>query len=398
MFPLKEELVGSSQAQLLILLAAVGLVLLIACVNVANLSIVRATGRYREIALRGALGAGRGRIIRQLLTESVLLSLFGAGLGLVLGWGCLSLLTTAKAIPIPTVNQISLNGAVLAFTLGIGLLVGVLVGLAPAVQVSQDQLIEQLKATAQSALSPSRRRRVLSDALVAGEIAISLALLIGAGLLLRSFEKLREVQIGVHPEGVLTAQVLLPPKRYATPQQARAFFDQLLVDLKSAPGIEAAAIGSHLPLGGGGNGAVSIEGNENPAFEKILVEINAVTPDYFRAFGIPFLKGRNITQGDLQDTAGSLPKIVGMIQSGKMHPVNDIHLVAVINETMAREFWPNQDPLEKVFRIYYRLFPVTVIGVVGDVKEWGIRDAVVPQAYYPTTLEFRRPSVRCPSF
>jgi predicted permease len=390
-FSLKEELVGSSQAQLLILLAAVGLVLLIACVNVANLSIVRATGRQREIALRGALGAGRGRIIRQLLTESVLLSLLGTGFGLVLGWGCLRLLTTAQTIPIPTVNPISLNGAVLAFTLGIGLLVGVLVGLAPALEVSQDQLNEELKATAQAVLSPSRRRRMLSDALVAGEIAISLALLIGAGLLLRSFAKLRQVQIGVHPEGVLTAQILLPPKRYATPEQARAFFDHLLEDLKSAPGIEAAAIGSHLPLGGGGNGAVSIEGNENPAFERILVEINAVTPEYFRAFGIPFLKGRNITQEDLRDTAGSLPKIVAMIQSGKMHPVNDIRLVAVINETMARRFWPNQDPIGKVFRIYYRLFPVTVIGIVGNVKEWGVRDPVVPQAYYPATIELQPP-------
>ena len=232
---------------------------------------------------------------------------------------------------------------------------------------------------------------MLSDVLVAGEIAISLALLIGAGLLLRSFEKLRQVQIGVHPEGVLTAQVNLPAKKYFTPEQARAFFDQLLEGMKSAPGIKAAAIGSHLPLGGGGNGAVSIEGNDNPAFEKILVEINAVTPEYFRAFGIPFLKGRNITQGDLRDTAASLPKIVAMIQSGKMHPVNDIRLVAVIDETMARQFWPDQDPLGKVFRIYYRMFPVTVIGVVGGVKEWGLRDPVLPQAYYPATLELQPP-------
>jgi predicted permease len=388
--PLKEQLVGDSRAELLILLGAVGLVLLIACANVANLSLVRAAGRRREIAVRKAMGAGRGRIVRQLLTESVLLSLLGAICGLFLGWVCLRLLAAAETMPVPQTNPIALNGTVLAFTVGIGLLVGILVGLAPALQASQLHLNEELKASVQAVLSPSGRRRTLRDALVAGEIAISLALLIGAGLLLRSFAKLREVQVGIQPEGVLTAQVVLPPKKYAKLEQAEAFFDQLLEGLKSAPGVEAAAVGRHLPLRGGTNGYVRIEGNDDPAFETILVEQNAISPDYFRVFGIPFLKGRNFTQQDLQETADTVRKLDAMMQSGNIHESPDLKSVAIVNQTMARQFWPNQDPLGKRFKPS-RTLRVTVIGIVGNVKEWGIRQPVIPQAYFPLTFDLAPP-------
>jgi putative ABC transport system permease protein len=389
-FPLKEQLVGDSRPALLIMLGAVGLVLLIACANVANLSLVRATGRHREIAVRRALGAGRRRVARQLLTESVLLSLLGAAFGLLLGWGCLRVLTTAEAISVPVPNPVSLNGTVLAFTLGIGLLVGILVGLAPALQVSQLQLNEELKATVQAVLGPSGRRRILRDALIMGEIAISLALLIGAGLLLRSFAKLRQVQVGIHTEGVLTAKIVLPPKKYATLDQTAVFFQQLLEGLKAAPGIEAAAVGSHLPLQGGTNGYITVEGNPDPAFEKILVEQNPVSPEYFPAFGIPFLKGRNFTQQDFQNVADSVKKFIAFMQSGQQQPPSDIRLTAIINQAMARQFWPNQDPVGRIFKLG-GAFPVTVIGVVGDVKEWGIRDGVIPQAYYPISFAFAPP-------
>ncbi|MGA9207525.1 MAG: ABC transporter permease, partial [Terriglobales bacterium] len=248
--PLKDLVVGGSRTELLIMLGAVGLVLLIGCANVANLSLVRATGRHREIALRRAMGAGSARIMRQLLTESVLLSLVGAAVGLFVGWGCLRLLTAANGMPIPRANPISLNGTVLAFTLGVGLLVGILVGLAPAFQVSHLQLNLELKSTTQGVLGSSGRRRILRDALVAGEIALSLALLASAGLLLRSFAKMREVQIGIRPEGVVTAQINLTSNRYATLEQAQAFFDQLLAGLKGAPGVKAAAAGAMLPLEG----------------------------------------------------------------------------------------------------------------------------------------------------
>ncbi len=388
--PLKDQLVGGSQAELLIMLGAVGLVLLIACANVANLSLVRAAGRHREIAVRRAIGASRSRVVRQLLTESVLLSLQGAALGLLIGWGCLRLLAGAETLPIPRANPITLNGTVLAFTLGVGLLVGILVGLAPALQVSQLRLNEELKTTVQAVLGPFGRRRLLRDALVAGEIAISLALLIGAGLLLRSFAKLREVDIGIHPQGVLTAQIALPPKKYTTLEQGIAFFDQLLDGLKGAPGVKAAAVGAKLPLKGGSNSYITIEGQESSAFNEILVEQNEVTPDYFRVFGISFLKGRNFAQQDFQDTAEVMRQLIPMWQSRKMQAPPDLRLVAVINQTMARQFWGNQDPLGRRFKLW-GMIQVTVIGVVGDVKEWGIRERVIPQAYYPLPLALAPP-------
>jgi len=379
--PLKEQLVGSSRLQLLTLLSAVGLVLLIACANVANLSLVRATGRHREIAVRRAIGASRARVARQLLTESVLLSLLGAAFGLLIGWDCVGILAAAKTLPFPRTNPIALNGTVLAFTIGVSLLVGILVGLAPALQASQVHLNEELKTAVKAVLGPSGRRGILRDALVVGEIAISLALLIGAGLLLRSFIKLREVEVGIHPQGVLTAQIVLPPKKYTTLEQGMAFFDQLLAGLKGAPGVEAAAVGSQLPLKGGNNAKIIIEGRESSAFDNIFVEMNAVTPDYFRAFGIPFLKGRNFTPQDLQNAVEAVRQDVHMSQSGKMQALPVGLLVAVINQTMARKFWPDQDPLGKTFKLGGN-GPFTVVGVVGDVKEWGIRQPVIPQAYY----------------
>ncbi|MGC9994865.1 MAG: ABC transporter permease [Terriglobia bacterium] len=387
--PLKDVIVGDSRAELLIMLAAVGLVLLIGCSNVANLLLVRATGRHREIAVRRATGASRARILRQLLTESVVLSLLGAALGLLLGWGCLRILTTAEASPIPRPNPIGLNGTVLAFTLGVGLLVGILVGLAPALQVSQIQLNLELKSTVQAVLSPSGKRRILRDALVAGEIAISLALLTGAGLLLRSFVKLRELRLGIRPEGVVTAQIVLPPKKYATLEQAQAFFDQLLEGLKGAPGIKAAAAGDKLPLEGGSNGYITVDGADKSQFDNILVEQNSVTPDYFRALGIPFLAGRNFSQQDSQQAAATAKKLMAMIAAGKMQPSPEMGCVAIINQAMARQFWPNQVPLGKRYK--FSGLPVTVIGIVGDVKEWGIRQSVIPQAYYPFVFDLTPP-------
>jgi putative ABC transport system permease protein len=390
--PLKDLIVGESRTELLIMLAAVGLVLLIGCANVANLSLVRATGRHREIAVRRAIGAGRVRILRQLLTESVLLSLLGAMVGIFVGWGCLRLLTAAQGMPIPRANPITLNGTVLAFTLGVGLLVGILVGLAPAFQVSQLQLNLELKSTMQAVLSSSGRRRMLRDALVAGEIALSLALLASAGLLLRSFAKLREVRIGIRPEGVVTAQINLPSKKYATLEQARSFCDQLLAGLKGTPGIKAAGAGSMLPLEGGSNGYISIDGADSSLYANTLVENNSVSQDYFRALGIPFLAGRNFSQQDSQQAAVAMQTIGAVIESGKTQLPPGLELVAIINQAMARHFWPNQDALGKRFKM--DAVQVTVVGIVGDVKEWGIRHAVIPQAYYPLEMQLYPPVSR----
>jgi putative ABC transport system permease protein len=388
--PLKEQLVGGSRTALLILLGAVGLVLLIACANVANLLLVRATSRHREIAIRRALGAGRGRVIRQLLTESVLLSLLGAGFGLALAWVCVDVLGSAETMPIPRPNPIGLDSSVFLFTLGIGLLVGILAGLAPALQPSQFQLSEQLKAGT-SASTPSGQRRTLRDALVIGEIAISLVLLIGAGLLLRSLAKLREADVGVHAAGVLTTRVVLPPKRYGTLEQAKAFFEQLRDGLKNAPGVQAVAVASELPLGGNSSSYVTVEGQEDLALKPTLVELNNISPDYFRALGISFLKGRDFADRDLQGAADVVSRHVATMQSGEKEPVGDFNTVAVINQTMARIFWPNQDPLGKVFKLGG--LRVTVIGIVGDVKIWGIRPPVIPEAYLPLPFVLAAPGV-----
>lgn len=388
--PLKEQLVGNSRPQLLVMLGAVGFVLLIACANVANLLLVRATGRHREIAVRRALGAGRGRIVRQLLTESVLLSLLGGVFGLALAWGCVHVLAGAESAPIPRPNPLGLDGTVLLFTFAISVLVGVLFGFAPALQVSQLQLSEELKSSAQAVLTPSGRRRILRDALVVGEIAISLALLIGAGLLLRSFAKLREVNVGVQPEGVLTMDIVLPPKKYSTIEQQSAFYQQLLDRVKNAPGVQAAAVASELPLQGGSNGYITVEGQPNPAFEATLVEWNYITTDYFRTLGIPFLKGRNFSDQDFQDTADGVRKIDAVFQSGKIQVPAGFKAVAIINQAMARQFWPDQDALGRVFKLG-GMFPVTVIGIVGDVKEWGLRQPVIPQAYFPLPAALDEP-------
>jgi predicted permease len=388
--PLKEQLVGGSRTALLILLGAVGLVLLIACANVANLLLVRATSRHREMAIRRALGAGRGRVIRQLLTESLLLSLLGAGFGLALASVCVDVLSAAKTMPIPRPNPIGLDSTVFLFTLGIGLLVGMLAGLAPALEPSQLRLSEQLK-TSTSASTPSARRRALRDALVIGEIAISLVLLIGAGLLLMSFARLREADVGVHPEGVLTMHVVLPPRRYGTLGQSRAFFDQLLDGLKNAPGVQAAAASDELPLGGHNSSYVTVEGQENLPFEKTLVEMNSTSPDYFRALGIPILKGRTFTDQDLQDAVDTMSKVIAIMQSGEKEPVGDLRTVAVVNQTMARTFWPKQDALGKVFK--RGGLRVTVIGIAGDVKIWGIRQPVIPEAYLPLPFVLAAPGV-----
>jgi putative ABC transport system permease protein len=380
--PLKEELIGDSRAQLLIMLGAVGLVMLIACANVATLLLVRATGRQREIAVRRALGAGRGRVVRQLLTESMLLSLIGGIFGLALAWACVRGLAGAEAVPIPRPNPITVDGVVLLFTLAVSFIVGIMFGLAPALQVSHLHLNEELKAGGQAVLTPSGRRRTLRDALIVAEIAVSLVVLTGGGLLLRSFAKMRQVQIGADPEGVLTTRLVLPEKTYSTLDQAGAFCLQLVEDLKSAPGVRAVALSSEIPLEGGSNGYVTVPGQENAAFENTLVEWNNVTPDYFRAFGIPFLRGRNFSAQDFKDALDIRRKFEAMRQSGKMEAPENSRLEAVINQTMARTFWPKENPLGKIFKVGGSV-SVTVIGMVGDTKQWGIRQPVIPQVYFP---------------
>jgi putative ABC transport system permease protein len=380
---LKEQLVGKSRTQILVLLGAVALVLLIACANVANLLLVRATGRHREIALRGALGASRGRLVRQLLTESVMLALVGASFGAGLAWWSVKYFANAEALPLPRPNPIALDGTVLLFTIVIAVLVGLLFGLAPALETSQLHLSEELKASAQAVVSATGHRRWLRDALVVAEIAISLALLVGAGLLLRSFANLRDLNLGIQPQNLVSARVNPPEAKYTTMEARQAFYDQLLRRIENTPGVRATAISSEIPLEGGSNGYIKIPGNDNPAFARILVEWNFITPGYFQTYGIPLIRGRNFSAQDLEDMAETARKIDAMQKSGanSMPPNAGLHGVAVINQTMARTFWPGKNALDKIFNMDG--FPVRVVGVAGDVREWGIREPVIPQAYLP---------------
>jgi putative ABC transport system permease protein len=284
---MKDQITQSSREQLLILLGAVALVLLVACANVANLLLARATGRQREIAVRSALGASRWCLVRQLLTESVLLSLAGAAAGLAAAWWCVNLLQSARSLPIPRVNPVKIDATVLLFTLALSVLVGVLFGIAPALQASELSLSEELKSSGHTVLSPSRRRRLLRDALVVAEISVSLALLVGAGLLLRSFAKMRNAEIGVQSENLLTMGINLPAKKYTTPTARREFLDQLLNRIQPSPGVREASVSTTIPLEGGSNGYIAVDGRDDAAIKNQLFEYNYVTPGYFRVFGVP---------------------------------------------------------------------------------------------------------------
>jgi putative ABC transport system permease protein len=382
---LTEQLTGASREGLFILLGAVALVLLVACANVANLMLARATNRQREIAVRAAMGAGRWRLARQLLTESILLSLVGAVLGLLGAFWAVSYLQSAETLPIPRANPIQIDLTVLLFTIGVSILVGALFGLAPAMQSFHLNLSDELKSGAQAVVSPSGTRRLLRDVLVVGEIAASLALLIGAGLLLRSFSRLRDSGIGVQTENVISMGVNLPVAKYKTLPTRRQFFDRLIERVEREPGVQAAAVSTEIPLEGGNNGYVTVPGQDNPALATQLVEWNNITPDYFRAFGVPVLQGHAFTPEEVERTAVMNLRVDELYKKDpnlKAIPP-DIGFVAIISHKMAQLYWPKQDALGKVFQAGG--VPVTVVGIVGDVKEWDIRQDVVPQAYFPLT-------------
>ena len=381
---LKEQLTKQSREPLLILLGAVALVLLVACANVANLLLARATSRQREIAVRSAMGASPWRIARQLLTESVLLSLAGAALGLFGAWWCIALLQNATILPIPRENPVQLDFTVLLFTIGVSFAVGILFGLAPTLQTFKMNLTDELKSSAQAVLSPAGHRRTLRDALVVGEIAASLALLVGAGLLLRSFSQMRHAQIGAQTQNAMTMGIVLPEAKYTSLAARREFYDRLLERIQRVPGVEGVSVSTEVPLEGGNNGYITVQGNNDAALKNQLVEWNNITPDYFRVFNIPLLQGREFDAADLDRTAELNLKIDEILKNdpkSKIPP--ELTLEAVINHKMAQTYWPNQDPIGKVFDGYG--LPTKVIGVVGDVKEWGIREETIPEAYYPLT-------------
>jgi putative ABC transport system permease protein len=386
-FPLKDYLVSSSRGQLLILLGAVALVLLVACANIANLLLARSTGRVREMAVRAALGAGRWRLAGQLLTESVLLALAGAALGAFGAWWGVSALNAAQTSPIPRINAVQVNATVLLFTAGVSVLVGILFGLAPALHTSSVDLSEELKSSANAVVSATGHGRALRNTLIVAEIAVSLALLVGAGLLLRSFAQLRSANIGVDPHNVLTMRINLPGARYKTTDAAKQFLDQLIARIDHIPGVEASSVSTVMALEGGWNGYVSVPGVTNPKLTNLLVEDNYITPQYFKTFGIPLIEGRNFTEEDMQRAVAASKRVDALYESAKdpskVKIPADLSFPAVINQTMAKLFWPNEDPIGKAYTNFGGGPQQVVIGVVGNESQRRIGRQAAPENYFP---------------
>lgn len=397
---LKQGITQYSRPALLILLGVVTLVLLVACINVANLMLARASKRQREATLRAVLGASRWRVMRQMLTESVLLSMLGAASGLLLAKLAIQVFQSTEnlpvpriasgslfdSLPLPGINPIHVDLRVLLFTISLSVVIGVLFGLAPALQVSRIHLGEDLKSGRHGTARSSGRRSHLHDALIVGELAISLALLVAAGLLLRSLANMRNADVGFQPKNIVTMRMTLPYAHYRDLSARRQFADALLDGLGRTPGIDKVSLAVRLPLEGLSNGYVAA--GDSPLMSSMLVEWNYVTADYFESLHIPLLKGRTFTPAEL-DHAGLATTSIFWLQddrpSGFTVPA-ELYSVAVINASMARLFWPDQDPIGKTFRMArVNGQQIRVVGVAGDVRARGIRDANAPEAYFPIT-------------
>jgi len=358
--PMQEFEVRDIKPALLVLLGAVAVVLLIACANVANLLLARSTARQREIALRTALGASRRRVVRQLLTESVLLAVVGGGAGLLLAaWGTQSLLALAPE-DLPRVKDVALDGRVLGFTLLVTLITGIVFGLVPALQASRPNLNETLKEGGRG--TTGGRHRIRSS-LVITEVALALVLLVGAGLLIRSFIRLQQVNPGFNTKNAMSANVALPGRKYPNSDQHLTFFTQLIEKIAALPGVVAVGASQSLPIQGDYLVGFTIQGRPpNPPGEDKSTNYYAVTPDYFRAMGIPLLRGRLFTKQDSKNA----PR------------------VAVINETMARTYFPDEDPIGKGISLSQGTEAFReIVGIVGDVKQYGLAQPTTLQTYEP---------------
>jgi putative ABC transport system permease protein len=361
---LRERTVRDVRTSLLLLLGAVGFVLLIACANVANLLLARAAARRREIALRTALGAGRLRLIRQLLTESLLLASLGGALGLLLSFFLTDLLVAISPANLPRLNEVGLDWRVLGFTAGVVCVVGLLFGLAPALQASKADLNEALKEGSRGS-SEGRGRNRVRGALVVSEVALSLLLLVGAGLLIRSFLQLRDVNAGFDPEGVLTMRLSLPSASYPEPAQRVSFFRELTQRVEALPGVEKAGAALSLPLGGTTLSVARAfvrEGRALATENAFDASYQVTTPGYIGAMRIGLVSGRDFTDADGPDALQ----------------------VAVVNESLARRAFPGEDPVGKRLTAWRdEKFAREIVGVVADVKMGQMDAEARPQVYVP---------------
>ena len=359
--PVHEQITGRVRPALLLLLAAVGLVLLIACSNVANLLLARYAGRQREFAIRMALGAGSFRLFQQLVTESLMLGLIGGGFGLLLAFGVIQVLAASDFSEIPRLMQLGVDGRVLGFTLLLSLATTVLFALAPAFQYIRPHTNKALRDDERVSATPISRK--LRNALVVTEMTLALMLLIGAGLLIKSFNRILSVNMGFNPQNVLTAEIFLPRDKYPTPDQFVNFNRRLLEKLRNEPGVESVATVNVLPLKGSRSVAVAVQGRPAPPpGQELIVSQRIVTPDYFKTMGIPLRQGRLFTE---YDTSKS-PR------------------VALISEGLARRLWANQNPVGEFITIGSDVPASQVVGVVGDVNESGVgADDNEPEFYLP---------------
>lgn len=355
----RELVVRDVRPMLWLLFAAVGIILLIGCANLANLLLARGLDRHREIAVRAALGARRWRLIRQLLTETTLISLLGGALGILVGyWGLYGLIK----LPQNFVNtqDANLDLRVLLFGLGISVVTGWLFGLAPALQFARTDVQSLLKDGGRSSGEGARWNRLRSGFVIA-QVALSMVLLVGAGLLIRSFDKLLRVNVGFKPEQLLSLEYRLPRAKYKEVAAQAAFHQQVMDRIREVPGVKSVALVRGLPFSGnGGTTAITFPDRElPPKGHEPEVMFNSATPNYFETMGIPFLKGRLF---DDHDQPKTLP-------------------VVLINQTMANKFWPNQDPIGKQIKTVTDGTVATVIGVVGDAKHYWLEEDQQPQMY-----------------
>jgi predicted permease len=366
--PLVNQVVGDARLALYVLLGAVGLVLLIACGNVANLLLSRAAVRQKEMAIRAAVGASRERIVRQLLTEALLLAGVGGLLGLGLAWATVKVLGQFGPAAIPRIGEIGIDGRVLAFTFGISLLTGVVFGLVPALRASRLDLNDVLREGGRGAVGTSAfglGHHKLRKLLIAGEIALSLVLLIGAGLLVRSYQRITAANPGFDARNVLTLRLSLPGFKYKTPDAVIAFYRDLEGRIKALPGVQHVGTNYLLPLSSVALGwePITIEGYvpKSSGEDLIIASSGYVSPDYFKAMGIPLLEGRYFDEGDVRGAPD----------------------VAIVDDKLAARFWPNQDPIGKHMRRGDSGPWRSVVGVVADTKEYEVDGEPPITAFYP---------------
>ncbi len=360
--PTQEQTVKEIRPGLLVLFGAVAFLLLIACANIANLLLARAASRKKEIAIRTALGASRLRVLRLLLTESLMLSLAGGSIGFLLAlWGTDALMAL-EPDNIPRLNEVGVDARVFLFTIAVSIVTGIVFGLVPGMRAAKPDLNEALKEGSRGSMGSAASKRTLG-VLVALEVALSLVLLVGAGLMIKSFIRLQQANLGFNPENVLAVNLTLPESRYPEERQQASFFQEALTRLQSVSGVQSAGATTSLPLTLSVNGSdFRIEGHPEPeAGKELIINMSSVSAGYFHTLGVPLLKGRDFSDRDNKDSSAA----------------------AIINNDLARTYFPNEDPMGKRIKFTDTESWISIVGVTGDVKQLGQDIGVKPEIYFP---------------